>query len=782
MFLDRLEIQGFKSFAQRVIFDFTMEDKTKPRMTAIVGPNGSGKSNVADAIRWVLGEQSMKTLRGKRGEDVIFSGSDKRARLGFAEVSMFLDNHDQAMPIEYKEVVITRRLYRDGESEYLINKSKARLQDILLLLARANFGQKSYSVIGQGMVDSILRATPLERKDYFDEAAGVKVYQIKREQSLNKLEASQENLNQADMLLQEITPRLRSLTRQVNRLEKREVLEKELRDLQSRYYSHLWQDINNRYQERLADFKDADQKRQAKVQALTAVQQEFNSLEKDETSSDVFGKLQKEFEKLLEEKNKFREKELVLENKIEFAKRTQTRVAVGVIPLAEVVSELEVISGLENKLLAKVRSAKTLDDLEQIKGEFVSLEQITNTLIKKIKFPSAEPQAKEANPVLTKELIAVREGVARFSKELALSQQKIRDFQEEEKKKKGDFFELQRKLQNRQIELNELVAQTNNIRIELARLETRKEDLEKEICEELKITSQEIGRALKMKGVEGADLPAQAGEGIKGQDGVMSYEMMPEEIFRLKHQLELIGGIDPETVAEYKEAKERYDFLTVQTEDLKTATISLRQIIDELDETIKKQFDEAFKNINEHFERYFRLLFQGGKARLVLQKGEEGMRGQKRAEEGVEAEEAAAGGETTGKGHEGSEKAKDIIQGVEIEATPPGKRLKDINILSGGERALTSIALICAIISNNPSPFVVLDEVDAALDESNSIKFAQILSDLYSKTQFIVITHNRATMEKANMLYGVTMGDDGVSRLLSIKLEDVSEDMMASRA
>ena len=222
MFLQKLEISGFKSFAQRALLEFPGPTQGQDAgITAVVGPNGSGKSNIADALRWVLGEQSIKVLRGKKTEDVIFSGSQKKARLGMAEVSIYLNNEDGAIDIDYPEVVITRRVHRDGMSEYLVNKNPVRLQDILMLTAKANFGQKSYAVIGQGMVDAILNSTPAERKEFFDEAVGVKQYQIKRDQSINKLESTWKNLKQAQAVLEEIEPRLRSLSRQVRRLERR---------------------------------------------------------------------------------------------------------------------------------------------------------------------------------------------------------------------------------------------------------------------------------------------------------------------------------------------------------------------------------------------------------------------------------------------------------------------------------------------------------------------------------------------------------------------------------
>jgi len=238
MYLQKLEIQGFKSFAEKAFLEFNHD------LTAIVGPNGSGKSNVSDSVRWVLGEQSLKLLRGKKAEDVIFAGSHKKSRLGYAEVSLILNNEDGQAPIDYREVVITRRIFRSGESEYLINKNKVRLTDIQLLLAKSNFGQKTYSIIGQGMIDGILTSSPAERKEFFDEATGVKQFQIKKDQAINKLERSQNNLNQSRQVLEEIEPRLKSLTRQVKKLEKKEEILKTLSELQLRYYSCLLNGLN----------------------------------------------------------------------------------------------------------------------------------------------------------------------------------------------------------------------------------------------------------------------------------------------------------------------------------------------------------------------------------------------------------------------------------------------------------------------------------------------------------------------------------------------------------
>jgi len=230
-------------------------------------------------------------------------------------------------------------------------------------------------------------------------------------------------------------------------------------------------------------------------------------------------------------------------------------------------------------------------------------------------------------------------------------------------------------------------------------------------------------------------------------------------------------------VKEYEEVSGRYDFLQEQTGDLEKAIASCHEIIEDLDEKIKKQFELGFEKINNFFGEYFKILFNGGQARLILQKKEIVEAKLEAAEEAGDLDEAAEIEETTAKKSTkgGSASGRKYKVGIDIQATPPGKKLSSLNVLSGGEKALTSIALICAIIACNPSPFVILDEVEAALDEANSQRFVKIINQLSDKTQFICVTHNRTTMQEASILYGVTMGDDSVSKLLSLNLAEAEK-------
>ena len=757
MYLEQLEISGFKSFAQKTTLKFPPPTPGSGAraggITAIVGPNGSGKSNIADAIRWALGEQSIKTLRGKKAEDVIFSGSAIKARLGLAEASLILNNDDRAMAVDFPQVVITRRLYRNGEAEYLINKQAVRLTDAVLLMAKANFGQKSYSVIGQGMVDAILNATPQERKEFFEEAAGVKQYQLKRENSVRKLLHTWENIKQAEAVIEEIEPRLRSLSRQVHKLEKREEIEKDLTAKQREHYGRSWHVITSEERQLKPQQEQLQTVVVQRTRQLSEVQAQLNKLEQEDRRTEVFNRLQQRYQKAIEARSALKESQLISRNKIEIA-QAKAKLSASPVPLLEILERLSTIVKTYDAFAAELASARRPEQVAALRSRADQVGGSLRELITLLQHGKKNPQAIGPDPALEAELQRLSGKLEALDAEVTESQRAIADFNATEEAKRGKFFDLQRQFQSQQHELNTASAKLSELRVALAKLDTRREAIEQEIAVELKATDWL------------ADFKPSGSEDVAN---------LPVEIVQLKRQLEFIGGIEPETVSEYQQTKERYDFLTTQVADLRKALEQLRSVIEELDTTIHRQFNDAFRAINHEFGRYFKVLFSGGKAELlaITQDVAE-------AEEEKKVEAAAEGVEVAEEVDTEEEDIKKLLKGrvgklvvgVEIRATPPGKKLSSVQMLSGGERALTSIALISAIIANNPSPFVVLDEVDAALDEANSERFGAILGELAGKTQFIVITHNRATMHRAAVLYGVTMGEDGISRILSLKLEE----------
>lgn len=1012
-----MEIQGFKSFAEKTVLEFpetSNHDIKAHSISGIVGPNGSGKSNIADAIRWILGEQSVKLLRGKKNEDVIFAGSEKRARLGFAEASLYFDNSDQKSGIEYTELVITRRIYRDGEGEYLINKNKVRLFDVLMLLAKANFGQKSYSIVGQGMVDHIINISPWERKEFFDEATGVKQYQIKRDQSVNRLTRSKENLEQTNGILTEMEPHLRLLTKQVKKLEKRQEIETQLREMQKKYYGHLWHRYDIEEKKHQDDLSIKQSIKQELDEALMQIQVKLAEMAKQESRKDIFNNLQKEFAKLQQEKNdllkdlaelkgkmnleyiKFGKQNLawlenkkedlghriaevqdslnnlvlkldrknldlndqqekqkqqidnimILQNNLQSAENSLSllkggrfnyfheavrailrqkdhikgiygtvadlaktekiyesalAVAAGSRLTAVVVKDedvaLKCIGFLkDNKLppvtflpLNKIKAYPIAENAKDIlaktgaiafacdllnydpkfqkvyqhifgatvvvdtalnareiginkermvtldgdifektgvmKGGFRRTEEVRwvgvgndssnvtqeeklreiailkskisdllkqkdliaeelNNLKVDIQFSQTKQKAlqndlddllREKNKVeqeisdssilpqdqdaYMKELNIRRtdleKSIEKLDEKISQIRQKIDAFNLDEERKKDEVFRLQREMQECQLKVNQAEQELNEIKIELAKLSAKKEDLLKEILQELG-PDVEIDKLMNME--------------------VINPDQLWFEIGKLKQSLDLIGGIDPEIIQEHQEVSERYEFLSTQTKDLEKAIIDLEKVIDELDSVISKQFNASFKKINESFKKYFVKIFQGGQAKLTLLQKEQNKKNEDESENinFVDGQNIPVA-EELDSNEKQNKKIENIQTGIDIYVSPPNKKVNNISALSGGERTMTSLALLCAIIESNPAPFVVMDEVDAALDEANSERFAAILQELSYKTQFIVITHNRVLMHVADVLYGVAMGDDGVSKTLSLDLKEAEK-------
>ncbi|MFH0987894.1 MAG: AAA family ATPase, partial [Parcubacteria group bacterium] len=989
MYLQRLEIQGFKSFAQKTVFEFpevSSLSKGAKSVTAVVGPNGSGKSNVADAIRWTLGEQSLKLIRCKKADDVIFGGSESKARQGFAEVSLFFNNEDRELPIDFGEVVLTRRVYRNGENEYLLNKSKVRLFDILLLLAKANFGQKTYSIIGQGMVDQIINISPFERKEFFDEATGVKQYQIKRDQAMNRLRHSSENLTQTNQILSELEPRLRSLERQVRKLEKKKQVETQLRDLQRTYYAGRWQEISIKKEKFNSEFEMKRGVYEALVGALNDVREKLQAFSRQDSRQEQFNNLQKEYNKITGERNEiFKDLAIVkgklsleyvkagqqnlswlsekkdqltgrlneikeslnnqllrLENEQKSVDETETTLTRSQEEVARLNNELlEAEAGLQRlknqqspadsrrqvaqammrqaayikgivgevsrlyeapenyqraiaSALDIYRDAIVVDDsetavhcieylkrnklgslmfiplniikaekiiqkdyeilqetgatgfaVEQLKtadgnlklfrhllgktviidnlnsagniikydvdavtvdgdsvsrhgvmsGGFVekrtatgansnsSWEDLARAVeILKLKLNEAQTgrerlsmdvndgkmnlqisdakvkslQADYQNLLKDREKIDTELESSKFGagdqdkyfkqlqgrqkelerqtealdEQMSVKRREIDRLNAEEEKKKKEIFRLQEELQKHQESVNAESNKVHEIKIELARLETHEEDMKNEIRQEL-----------------GADFDLALLLDVSTVDMPINITM---EIVRLKKDIEMIGGIEPEVADEHKSVAERYEFLSSQARDLEKGINDLEKMATELDKIISGQFDSSFKKINIAFSKYFIKIFGGGKAKLEVIQRETNQADNTAPVNSVEMQNLASPTEMD----QPTPAATGLPAqaGIDIMVAPPNKKINHIAALSGGERTMTSLALICAIIDSNPAPFIVMDEVDAALDEANSEKFSVILRDLAQKSQFIVITHNQIVMHVADVL------------------------------
>ena len=1180
MYLKRLELQGFKSFADKTVLDFM------PGITTVIGPNGSGKSNISDAIRWVLGEQSMKSLRGSKTEDVIFAGTQARKSLGFAEVSIIFDNQDGKLPIEFNEVTVTRRIYRSGESGYFINKTPCRLKDILELLMDTGIGKDGYSIIGQGKIDEILSNKSEERRHIFEEAAGIVKYRTRKVESEKKLEQTKLNLLRINDILSEIESNIEPLKIQSDKAKKFLDLREELKSIEIGLFIHnieqyklkideiikeedIFSTQSVREEERLSNIQEQKENLKKAIDEITTKIEEMQALsfenekKKEQLTSEIqinqerivnnkenydrFAveieeskkmiddlneeKNQKESKKsnLFENKKKFadeleeKEKELKkiteklsteekqiedkkqqvdknIDEKFEITNTISTLVAnienadkrISTLnqEISNYVSELdssrikksEIDSGfyeieakrneIKNNLLeidekrknyesklkgfvdsinniesqirfkdsrlhfleetekekeGYVRSVKAiLNDCEKnsslkkgVHGVLANLisvpkeyetaiemtlgqamqnivtetEQDAKKLVEHLRvnklgrasfLPISSVKGKKIDKIsksggvigiasdlvkfdkkydgivqnllgrtvivdnmdnaiflakqykysfkivtlegdvinpsgmisggsvaqktvnilgrsreiedLKKEIKSLKaqlektikekedyekemedtiELVASFEKEMQDSEivyatekqkvisieneiskieerlEKVKTEKEDLTNQKKDNLKIQEDLK---VKIDEIEKQNEELNKDITEFSIRNKDKQKDIddlnfditnlkisvssfdesevsikemidridsdiektnviienkvkqrekiiednkaleekIEELKIEIEKLKddvvngntkvsdlkeeRVNKNKKLEETEeeITSQIEkiDGLKDQiskcevrkskneyelEQVISkmweeYELTPSDpgeytkpenvkfvekkVASIRSEIKELGSINIDAIEEYKQLKERYDFMSEQRLDLENTVAKLKKVITEMVDIMKDQFDKKFKTINKYFGEVFIQLFGGGKAELKL-----------------------------------TDEANILESGIEIEVQPPGKKLQNMSLLSGGERAFTAIALLFAILKINPAPFCVLDEIEAALDDVNVYRFADYLKKYTDSTQFLVITHRKGTMEAANTVYGITMEENGISKLLSLSLK-----------
>jgi chromosome segregation protein len=756
MYLKSLQIQGFKSFASKTLLEFPKG------ITAVVGPNGSGKSNLVESIRWVMGEQSMKSLRTKKSEDLIFSGSKKSQRQNKAEVQIVLDNKDRVFPLDFDEVVIARKVFRDGQSEYYLNNSQVRLRDVIEFLAKARIGVSGYSVISQGMADALLNASPAERKEMVDEALGLKEFQLKKKESIDKLNQTRVNIANIEGIIAELTPHMRFLKRQAAKLEQRNIIEMHLKDLVLFFCA--------KEQEKIKDFsQNFDNEKTDIGKKIEASRAELKIVEDDLQKEMQAGKSDSAaaVEKYQEDYNVWQDKKVSfgiqlgkIDSAIEAAQAKKERPEDSAVTISYV-------TGVLKNIYTELRAVAELNDLEEVKQKITASLSGFDGLFTEIQ--SGKKAAKPVDDTIAKEIEALwvkkeeaRASLAEVDSKMIEIRNSIRALQQDLSKDKEKIFQLKDLQHEKQLLITKLSDE-----LALIHEKERNADSQKRMFEEQMNFLNEEEKKLVLENQVFEKLS------IKERlDNLHAFddEGLRREIEKMKIRLEVAQDVDPEIQKEYTETQTRYEFLVNQLEDLKKSSDSLHEVINSLDEKIEEIFKEGFKVINEDFNKFFRMLFEGGKSSLI-RKSQLSMKMKAKPEEGVEAEEES--GATTGDDDEEEEEqlgAKN--EGIEISVDLPKKKIHSVNMLSGGERTLTSIALLFAFVSYASPPFLVVDEVDAALDESNSFRFAKILHDLSTKTQFVAITHNRETMRHSDVLYGLTMDDNGISSILSLKFEE----------
>ena len=716
--LKRLEIVGFKSFAKKTVLDFASVT------TAIVGPNGSGKSNVAEAFRFALGEQSMKSMRGKRAEDLIWGGSHSMPRANRAAVSIVFDNSHRSFKIDFDEVVIERAVFRDGTSEYSVNGSRVRLRDIEELLAGANIGETGHHIISQGEADRILITSPSERRSMIEDALGLKIYEFKKNEAQKKLTKTEENIAQVNSLRRELTPHLRFLENQVKKLERADLLRIELISLAQTYFA-----VEDAYltREKLIRARE----KQGAAERLASATAELSEIEKRATVDFESTKylalvrtMEHDIERINTERATLAHDIGRVEGALAAAKEHSERIIRE--PYAKV--PREDIIALAQEVDRQKEEANTSADA--LIAAISAIHKAIRSFVDRFVAPTDDLLADEERTVYTLE----NERTELLAKETKLSEELERTKSALARNREALTAqeETGRELHRRVFDLAQTKAREEG---KVAQCEAHERGIIL-LSETLEREKSEVLALAGVAAVSYAPLSMWPDEERKVQ------EDRHHSLERMKIRLEEAGGTGEDIRHEYKEVSAREVFLGTELEDLAKSAAGLGELIRNLDVELSKHFSEGLAQVNASFNEYFALMFGGGSAQLMLE----------------------------GSSDETSEEQEQ--PGIEIVVNLPKKKVRSLMQLSGGERALTSIALIFAMSLVNPPPFLILDETDAALDEANSRRYGDMIENLAKKSQLIVITHNRETMSRMNILYGVTMGADGISKLLSVKFEE----------
>jgi chromosome segregation ATPase len=751
MVLKSIELVGFKSFARRtsIILDSPV--------TAIVGPNGSGKSNIVEAIRFVLGEQSIKSLRGKGGSDLIFKGSKNLSPLNRASVTIVFDNKNKVFSfadsldtktklVSYDEIRIKREVFSDGSNKYSINETEVRLKDIIELLSSVNIGSSGHHIISQGEADRILSSNSRDRRLMIEDALGLKIYQYRIKETEKRLEKTEINMKEVSALKRELAPHLVYLKKQVEKIEKADNLRKELIDLYEIYCSREKQIISlskNKFIERRDILKEH----------FNEVQSDLFNLEKEKNAP--FNSLfEKDYLSVIDSLSQISRLKNELERSLGRLEGIKEALATPKINNKEKLIPASFIKEKLREIQVALEDIKSSSDL--------------NYIHEKVK--QTEMHIKEHI-----DTFSIQEGQ---QEEQVLNISEIEKIDNEIKEIEKNIFDIEDKKKSLEIQKSKLEGKMSDERNQHSEKQkgyyevlSKKEIIESDIKSnqrELEIVLQreeffenEIKEGVALLGI---DMPSVFDKVFLEEDYTESQDDLKRKIERIKIKLEESGGLGgSDTIKEYETTQDRNNFLTQELLDLEKSIQELRQLISELKLKLDLDFRNGIEKINHSFNNFFSLMFGGGNASLSI--SVEHTKKRKLEEDEYETEiDIPIKDETE----------MDFERGIEIHVSLPQKKVKELGMLSGGERSLTSIALLFAMSQVNPPPFLVLDETDAALDEANSKRYGDMIENLSSVSELIVVTHNRETMSRAGILYGITIGSDGASKLLSIRFDDAT--------
>ena len=728
MQLKHIKLSGFKSFVDPTKISFPTN------MVGVVGPNGCGKSNVIDAIRWVLGELSAKNLRGESMVDVIFNGSEKRKASGQCSIELLFDNSSAKIGGEYasyNEVSIKRVMTRDAQSDYFINNAKCRRKDVQDIFLGTGLGPSSYAIIEQGMVSKLVSAKPDELRTHIEEAAGVSKYRERRRETESRIKRTKENLSRVKDIRDEIGRLIKRLENQAKAAEKYKKLNDEKSqieldtailfsleaknnrdDLQKKLDS-LNRDLKIKNAESETIQSQIDQFRTENESVLT----EYESAQKNFYSIGAeIAKREANLQNINKTENETKFKLEKTKENLEKAKETEKNF--------DELSPSEQAIHILNEIIATLKKYSIQNDsiLDKANKLKVLLAEILNIASAQSKTLTEEYQSRQDD--LSKEIFeaeklksSIQEEMQTYVEESSQAESVLISLRQKQSKFNEDLRSLENNKSIVELDSRSISEKITNIRLDLKTYEINLENSNKKI--------------------KAAGIDIEKIDFTKYED--MSISELEDKLADIEAKIIRLGAINLAAPEEIEEESKRKEELDKQYDDLIEALDKLNGAIKKIDNETKTIFKDSFDAVNIKLKEVFPKLFGGGLAELNLTDDDP------------------------------------LHAGVILMARPPGKKNSSISQLSGGEKALTALALVFAIFDLNPAPFCLLDEVDAPLDDLNTLRFINMVEEMSKTVQFIFITHNKVSMERSDYLMGVTMQEAGVSRMVSVDVNQALE-------
>ena len=728
MQLKHIKLSGFKSFVDPTKISFPTN------MVGVVGPNGCGKSNVIDAIRWVLGELSAKNLRGESMVDVIFNGSEKRKASGQCSIELLFDNSSAKIGGEYasyNEVSIKRVMTRDAQSDYFINNAKCRRKDVQDIFLGTGLGPSSYAIIEQGMVSKLVSAKPDELRTHIEEAAGVSKYRERRRETESRIKRTKENLSRVKDIRDEIGRLIKRLENQAKAAEKYKKLndEKSQIELDTAILFSLEAKNNRDDLQKKLDSLNRDLKiKNAESETIQSqidqfrtenesVLREYESAQKNFYSIGAeIAKREANLQNINKTENETKFKLEKTKENLEKAKETEKNF--------DELSPSEQAIHILNEIIATLKKYSIQNDsiLDKANKLKVLLAEILNIASAQSKTLTEEYQSRQED--LSKEIFeaeklksSIEEEMQTYVEESSQAESVLISLRQKQSKFNEDLRSLENNKSIVELDSRSISEKITNIRLDLKTYEINLENSNKKI--------------------KAAGIDIEKIDFTKYED--LSISELEDKLADIEAKIIRLGAINLAAPQEIEEESKRKEELDKQYDDLIEALDKLNGAIKKIDNETKTIFKDSFDAVNIKLKEVFPKLFGGGLAELNLTDDDP------------------------------------LHAGVILMARPPGKKNSSISQLSGGEKALTALALVFAIFDLNPAPFCLLDEVDAPLDDLNTLRFINMVEEMSKTVQFIFITHNKVSMERSDYLMGVTMQEAGVSRMVSVDVNQALE-------